>query len=251
MADPVLAEILKTEKAYVADMGVLCDTWILPLRAAQVLSKDEESAVFSNAEVIRGVNSQLLTALEPSEPAVEPVQGVASAFSKMAPFLRCYAEYCSNFVTAQETLDRMRAKSPKVEAAFQKAELASMMPVGSMLIKPVQRLCKYPLLFRELLHEIPDEHPHRALVLSAARTVTAVAAEVNEAVRCPPPLPPAPKPCPPHPRQPPNQSQTHSLPLHPPPYTLRPPPSTLPPPPSTLRPPPSGRCARRSDVTTS
>ena len=273
----------------VADLSLFCEKCLQPLRASRALSKDQEAAVFSNWEVIRGVNQQLLDALSvraplpatsrsrphslalalSSHPLIspphawphvhprqapvpeDPLVRAAAAFESIAPWLKTYSVYCASFVTAQEKLDRLRGESAEVDKACGAVEDLIHATISSMLIKPVQRLCKYPLLFRELLHEIPDEHPHRALVLSAARTVTAIAAEVNEAVRCPPPLPPAPKPCPPHPRQPPNQSQTHSLPLHPPPYTLRPPPSTLHPPPSTLRPPPSGRCARRSDVTTS
>ena len=44
---------------------------------------------------------------------------LAAAFLRMAPFLRCYAEYCANFVTANEVLAKLRANSPKVDAAFQ------------------------------------------------------------------------------------------------------------------------------------
>ena len=31
--------------------------------------------------------------------------------------------------------------------------------LSDYLIKPIQRICKYPLLFRELLHHLTDDHP--------------------------------------------------------------------------------------------
>ena len=160
----------------------------------------------------------------------------AAAFESIAPWLKTYSVYCASFVTAQEKLDRLRGESAEVDKACGAVEDLIHATISSMLIKPVQRLCKYPLLFRELLHEIPDEHPHRALVLSAARTVTAVAAEVNEAVRYPPAPPPAQLA---HPT--PASPQTNPQPTLCP-STLRPSPSTLHPPLSALRPPPSTLC---------
>ena len=140
-------------------------------------------AVFSNCETIKGVNEGLLAALQEDKGNEDPVQHLAAAFLRMAPFLRCYAEYCANFVTANEVLAKLRANSPKVDAAFQRAEMAAKQTVGSMLIKPVQRLCKYPLLFRELCKEVPEDHPARGEVLQAALEIKDVAAQINERVR--------------------------------------------------------------------
>ena len=38
----------------------------------------------------------------------------------------------------------------------------------------VQRLLKYPLLLRELLGALPDDHPHRAKLTAAAKEITQV-----------------------------------------------------------------------------
>ena len=166
----------------VADLSLFCEKCLQPLRAEQALTKEQEAAVFSNWEVIRGVNQQLLDAL--SAPAPEdPLVRAAAAFESMAPWLKSYSVYSANFVTAQEKLDKLRSESAEVDKACGAVETLIQMSLGSMLIKPVQRLCKYPLLFRELLHEIPEGHVHHDLVLRAARAVTTVAAEVNETVR--------------------------------------------------------------------
>ena len=89
----------------VADLSLFCEKCLQPLRAEQALTKEQEAAVFSNWEVIRGVNQQLLDAL--SAPAPEdPLVRAAAAFESMAPWLKSYSVYSANFVTAQEKLDR-------------------------------------------------------------------------------------------------------------------------------------------------
>ena len=52
-----------TEVSYVADLGVLRDSFMLPLREQQLLllKREDEMAIFANCETIRGVNEQLLT----------------------------------------------------------------------------------------------------------------------------------------------------------------------------------------------
>ena len=181
--DAVLQEIEQTEEGYVRDVEKLCSVFVAPLREEQALSKEEMVAVFSNCETIKGVNEGLLAALQEDNGDEDPVLHLAAAFLRMAPFLRCYAEYCANFVTANEVLAKLRANSPKVDAAFQRAEMAAKQTVGSMLIKPVQRLCKYPLLFRELCKEVPEDHPAHGEVLQAALEIKDVAAQINERVR--------------------------------------------------------------------
>ena len=77
----------------------------------------------------------------------------------------------------------MRAESSALDELLAGAEAAAGESIGSLLIRPVQRLCKYPLLFRELLHAVPAAHPSRGALLRAAAAVTTVAGEVNERVR--------------------------------------------------------------------
>jgi hypothetical protein len=52
-----------------------------------------------------------------------------------------------------------------------------------MLIKPVQRVLKYPLLLNDLLRSTPPTHPDYANLTRAAREVKALADEINEVKR--------------------------------------------------------------------
>ena len=53
----------------------------------------------------------------------------------------------------------------------------------SFLIKPIQRICKYPLLIRELLRHAGDDHPDKASLEEAMSIMEKVVAEVNESKR--------------------------------------------------------------------
>lgn len=57
------------------------------------------------------------------------------------------------------------------------------MDLGSLLIKPVQRLMKYPLLLHELLNSTPASHPDREPLQDALFAVKNINANINELKR--------------------------------------------------------------------
>ena len=165
--------------------------------------KADEEAVFSNVEMLVAVNRQLLEALR-TPTASDPVASVSAAFSTMAPFFKAYSVYCANFVSALDHLDRLRQERPQLDEFVRRAEAAGGETIGSMLIRPVQRLCKYPLLFRELRGAVAADHPARDALLRAEADVANTASEVKRAHRTLHPTPrpsctltprPAPPPC--------------------------------------------------------
>ena len=124
------------------------------------------------------VNKQLLEALR-TPTASDPVASVSAAFSTMAPFFKAYGVYCANFVSALDHLDRLRQERPQLDEFVRRAEAAGGETVGSMLIRPVQRLCKYPLLFRELRAAVATDHPAHDALLRAEADVANTASEVR------------------------------------------------------------------------
>lgn len=179
---PPLVELIQTETAYVDALDALCD---IASRIGELglLSRDDERAIFSNCETLRGINRMLLADLE----ANATVSGAAEAFLKFAPFFKAYSSYCADYLAGQARLQKLRSRgdgySSPLEAALQDAERRAGQGVHSLLIKPVQRVCKWPLLFRELLKAVPPEDADRAALEGAAAAVEQVAATINERVR--------------------------------------------------------------------
>ena len=87
---------------------------------------------------------------------------------KLSPFLNMYVDYCFQFTSGVQALDQARRKRPQLERYIAQAEnqirTANLMQRGpaaggvvslfDYLIKPVQRLCQYPLLFRQIAKEM-------------------------------------------------------------------------------------------------
>ena len=150
-ASAVLDEIVASEAAYVRDLERLC-AMLAALRPTGTLTKEDEGRIFGNLETIRGINVEMLTRLRAATATEDAVGSTADAFIAMAPFLKGYAHYCSNFVWAQECMGKLLRTNQPLERAVRaaEAEVAMGERLDSLLIKPVQRLCKYPLLLREL-----------------------------------------------------------------------------------------------------
>jgi hypothetical protein len=55
--------------------------------------------------------------------------------------------------------------------------------LNSFLIKPVQRVLKYPLLLKELKNTTEPDHPDYAMLTDAIRRMKLVATAINEGKR--------------------------------------------------------------------
>ncbi|XP_036040200.1 LOW QUALITY PROTEIN: phosphatidylinositol 3,4,5-trisphosphate-dependent Rac exchanger 1 protein-like [Onychomys torridus] len=56
-------------------------------------------------------------------------------------------------------------------------------PLEGYLLSPIQRICKYPLLFKELAKRTPGKHPDHPVVQSALQAMKTVCSNINETKR--------------------------------------------------------------------
>ncbi|KAJ0167126.1 Dynamin-binding protein [Colletotrichum tanaceti] len=59
-------------------------------------------------------------------------------------------------------------------------DLTAAWDLDSLLIKPMQRITKYPTLIQELLRHTPEDHPDRAELVSAKETLELAIIEINK-----------------------------------------------------------------------
>jgi len=102
----------------------------------------------------------------------------------MASMEKVYTEYLKNHDLANQKLQALQ-KNPKVgiwlkECHTYARDLTSAWDLDSLLVKPVQRILKYPLLLDQLLEVTPENHPDFTALDIAAREMKGMAKRIDE-----------------------------------------------------------------------
>ncbi|XP_030574390.1 pleckstrin homology domain-containing family G member 3-like isoform X2 [Archocentrus centrarchus] len=181
--DRVVMEIMETERMYVKDLRSIVEDYLahiidvgnLPIRPDQVC------ALFGNIEDIYEFNRELLQSLSMCEN--DPV-AIAQCFVNKSEYFEIYTQYCTNYPNSVAALtDCMRSKTLAKFFRDRQAALKRSLPLGSYLLKPVQRILKYHLLLQEIAkHFDPDEEGYE-VIQEAIDTMTGVAWYINDMKR--------------------------------------------------------------------
>eukprot|EP01103_Thecamoeba_quadrilineata_P009275 TRINITY_DN1900_c0_g1_i2.p1 TRINITY_DN1900_c0_g1~~TRINITY_DN1900_c0_g1_i2.p1 ORF type:complete len:871 (+),score=274.28 TRINITY_DN1900_c0_g1_i2:108-2615(+) len=145
----VFEELVRTEQDYAADMLLTSKLFYLPLKTNGLLEPKQISTLFSNLTMLLGVSHELLKDLEKED----SIDNVGSTFCFMMDFLKLYAVYCTNHPQAVRLLNLLRRTVPKFDQYLkdqQSNKLCRGSQLSGFLIKPVQRVTKYPLILKVL-----------------------------------------------------------------------------------------------------
>ncbi|XP_023061926.1 pleckstrin homology domain-containing family G member 1 isoform X2 [Piliocolobus tephrosceles] len=148
--DRVVQEILETERTYVQDLKSIVEDYLDCIRdqTKLPLGTEERSALFGNIQDIYHFNSELLQDLENCEN--DPV-AIAECFVSKSEEFHIYTQYCTNYPRSVAVLTECMRN--KILAKFfreRQETLKHSLPLGSYLLKPVQRILKYHLLLHEI-----------------------------------------------------------------------------------------------------
>lgn len=188
----VLKELIDTENGYCQDLDTLHQVFMLPLQFRQKeigISKADIDILFSNLEILISLNKQVmgdLAALPKDAEGNTEMQGVGMVFKKMTPYFKMYTQYSANQPQALAHLEQLSRTNTKFNDCLQistKDPRCRGLMFGSYLIKPVQRICKYPLLMRELLRYVDESHPDQPLIKAAKDEIDKVVDAINEGKR--------------------------------------------------------------------
>ncbi|XP_057345061.1 rho guanine nucleotide exchange factor TIAM2 isoform X3 [Manis pentadactyla] len=190
----VIQELLDTEKSYVKDLSCLFELYLEPLQNETFLTQDEMESLFGSLPEMLEFQKVFLETLEDGISASSdfniletPSQfrkllfSLGGSFLYYADHFKLYSGFCANHIKVQKVLER--AKTDKAFKAFLDARNPTKQhssTLESYLIKPVQRVLKYPLLLKELVsltdHE-SEEHYH---LTEALKAMEKVASHINE-----------------------------------------------------------------------
>nr|XP_015835959.1 PREDICTED: protein still life, isoform SIF type 1 isoform X2 [Tribolium castaneum] len=193
----VILELVDTERAYVKHLNNLLENYLEPLKRETFLSNAEINALFGNIQEIVTFQRQFLQNLEEAldlEPDFHKFEyssqfknvlfSIGSAFLYYVNHFKLYSSFCASHSKAQKVLhpnEGNQALQEFLAARNPKQQHSS--TLESYLIKPIQRILKYPLLLqqlRNLTDPNTDEHQH---LVEALKGMEKVAEHINEMQR--------------------------------------------------------------------
>ena len=149
----IIDELLATERTYVANLAVLCSTYLAPLEMftgtrKELLSKQELHQIFGEVRTLVGLHNTLLPELEqlskeehntgnsltaasdnPQPRHSRTLTGVSKevghTFKKFAPLFAMYGKYVAHFEEAQALLATRAAASRKLQAFLSEKQNSS------------------------------------------------------------------------------------------------------------------------------
>ncbi|KAM9436261.1 phosphatidylinositol 3,4,5-trisphosphate-dependent Rac exchanger 2 protein [Clarias gariepinus] len=189
----VLRELLHTERDYVETLHFLSG-FLHRLNQYAVAKIDKNiteemvKVLFSNLEEILCVHRDFLAMVEELlHPDPHPHNEVGRCFLHFRARFQIYDEYCGNHEKAQRLLLELN-KIRSVRTCLLNCMLLggrknTEVPLEGYLVAPIQRICKYPLLLRELLKRTPKKHNDYSMVQESLQVMKAVCSSINEAKR--------------------------------------------------------------------
>ncbi|KAM4713683.1 pleckstrin homology domain-containing family G member 3-like [Anableps anableps] len=181
--DRIVMEIIETEKMYVRDLKIIVEDYLAHIIDESDLSNHPKLVcdLFGNIEDIYEFNSELLQDLEECDN--DPV-AIARCFVLKSEDFDIYTQYCTCYPDSVEALTKcMNNKSVAKFFRDRQASLKHSLPLGSYLLKPVQRILKYHLLLQEIAKHFDPEEEGYEVVEEALYTMTGVAWYINEMKR--------------------------------------------------------------------
>ena len=184
----VLQEILNTEKDYVSDLQIIIKVK-KSLENEKIINQQESGLIFSNVEQLSMIHQEIATKLDKSLLTLSDEEcwnsSIGEIFLKLADFLKIYTVYVSNQSNQVKTIESFSHHRGFINCLLRNVTEFEMKDLifcdlHSYLIKPVQRICKYPLLLKELLRFTDDLHEDKANLEKAYHQLQSITMYINE-----------------------------------------------------------------------
>lgn len=168
----IITEIVETEEKYSRDLQIILEEFYQPMLVAGLLTPEQLSAIFLNAEELLE-NSQALA--ERLRDAVEIAQeqgdddlltvNIGKLFLESTPMLHAFETYCVRQGAASLLLASLEKEKELLRIFLKVSQMENTMlrrmNLNSFLMVPVQRVTKYPLLLSRLYKVTPGHHDYR------------------------------------------------------------------------------------------
>lgn len=214
----VIKEIVDTEYTYERDMRVLCD--IYRQTAIVAISDEDIKLIFGNVDLVQQFAKEFLGFLrQVAAPAYVmersdrrkdghrnsniQAYGAPDEFSSLTEverdqltrmghafevsiveMERTYTEYIRTRHAANKRMEALQSSAAVgewlKECSENSSDITNAWSLDALLVKPIQRITKYPLLLHQLLEATPPDHPDAEFVRKACAEMTEVNMRIND-----------------------------------------------------------------------
>uniref|UniRef100_A0A8C7FEK9 Intersectin 2 n=1 Tax=Oncorhynchus kisutch TaxID=8019 RepID=A0A8C7FEK9_ONCKI len=182
-------ELLQTEERYVEDLQIVMEVFHKPMSESGRLTEAEMVMIFVNWKELIACNTKLLKALQVRKKTGGvnmPVQVIGDILTSELPHLQPYIQFCSCQLNGA-TLLQSRTDNQQDFKDFLKKIATDYrckgMPLSSFLLKPMQRITRYPLHIKNILESTQEEHADCRPLREALERAEELCTQVNEGVR--------------------------------------------------------------------
>uniref|UniRef100_A0A8D0CPJ2 Dynamin-binding protein n=1 Tax=Sander lucioperca TaxID=283035 RepID=A0A8D0CPJ2_SANLU len=179
----VIEELLQTEKDYIKDLQMCVEEIVEPLQKKQVKNVDFDG-LFGNISSVIDLSQRLYETLQDTDSIGNVFLGFKAELEEV------YKIYCQNHDDAISLLESYEKDEniqrhvleclERLRAIYREWGKTNYINLGSFLIKPVQRVMRYPLLLMELLGATPESHHDRPQLTQALQAVKEINVNINE-----------------------------------------------------------------------
>lgn len=182
-------ELIQTEERYVDDLQLVIEVFQKRMAESGFLTEGEMALIFVNWKELIMSNTKLLKALRVRKKTggeKMPVQMIGDILAAGLSHMQAYIRFCSCQLNGAALLQQKTDEDAEFKDFLKK--LASDprckgMPLSSFLLKPMQRITRYPLLIRSILENTLESHVDHSSLKLALERAEELCSQVNEGVR--------------------------------------------------------------------
>lgn len=170
----VIKELVETERKYVYDLETL-STYRHQLLENNIISSEDLYMLFPNLDDVLDFQRRVLVSLEINSLVDPSYQRIGSIFIHAQSFFKLYEPWSIGQKAAVDYISQSPLKITNNQLIIENE-----FELQSFLLKPVQRLCKYPLLLKSLLKNTDQSSPNYNELAKALEISKTIANDINE-----------------------------------------------------------------------
>lgn len=182
-------ELIQSEERYVEDLQIVLEVFYKPMFESGRLNEGEMAMIFVNWKDLLACNTKFLKALHSRKKTGGenmPVQMIGDILAAELSHMQPYICFCSCQINGASLLQTRIDNEPDFKNFLKKIATdyrCKGMPLSSFLLKPMQRITRYPLHIKNILECTAEGHADRGPLKEALERAEELCQQVNEGVR--------------------------------------------------------------------